>query len=429
MTIFLIFILFAVILWRRTSSWDSISKNCLSTYLILWLISLIIASLGVYDLPIPCFDTYMYQLLHIFSFAFGYSLVKIRKDKQMNLLKLSNLLNKICDSKWTLFVALVYLLYMLVLLQQYFIQVQISQSFAELRTSYYEGGLYGPLYDLLRGPVLEPLCSIFTFLFAYSIINHRSFLTWILLANLGIYLSLSGGRFGYVLLCLAVFFVYMTFNQVLVNKQKSLMTMTVLGCLLLFLLVYITGGRTGEVDSSLSDNLSESIESTKEQLTSYTSAPNVAFEYALEHDYVSKIGGYQYGTLTLGAIENIAYTICTKLGCSYRRPLKSFVTLIQDRYIYLGSVHWNALYTSSLIYYCDLGIFGLFLFPFIFGILFRVCIKSLYIYKSITSFILVGCVFLKVVFAICMFDVTDMFYVIFLLLLFYFRKSYGYAIS
>lgn len=427
MPIFIVLLLILVIIWRNRSSWDGLSKNSVFVYMCVWLGSLLISCFGLYNFPVPGTNTYLMQLLHVFCFFIGAKMCKCRVDNLNFENDLENEFINITQSKSYKTVCIVFFIYMATLLAIFYQQMIIMMSFHDLRSAYYEGGLYGSLYDLIKGPILEPTYYVLTFTFSFSLLRKRSLWAVIPFVAVIIYISLSGGRFGYVLFLVAVVFTYFVFSNLFVNKKRVYLSFACMGALTLLAIAFVTNGRTGSVNGGHIDT--ETYDVLEEHIVSYTSAPNVAFEYQVEHNVVDQIGGYKYGALTFSSIENMIFSFVYKLGIRYKRPIALLTDITQNERIALGDFNWNALYTSSLYYYCDLGILGLVLFPLLFGYCFRKSIYNIYKYRSVASLVLSGVIFMKMIFSVCMFGATDMFFAIFLLALYLLRKKRTISVS
>ena len=202
------------------------------------------------------------------------------------------------------------------------------------------------------------------------------------------YASLGGGRFGYVRIGVGLLFVGFCLYLNKRNKVKRFRQLLFLLISMVFLIGLITTMRLN-VNTVGNDGFNNAVEATTRQVLSYSVGPISAFDYAIENDYMNRIGGLKYGRLTLSGPELFIYIILNKIGINYEKALDKLVIIKQDDTIDIGdNTWWNALYTSLLYYYLDFGWVGIVLFPFIFGVLSRSCIKRLLNTNSLCYYII-----------------------------------------
>ena len=171
------------------------------------------------------------------------------------------------------------------------------------------------------------------------------------------------------------------------------------------------------IDSN--DGIDTKVEATSKAMLSYAVGPISAFDYAVNNNYLERIGGYKYGGLTLAAPELFVYIILNKCGFRYEKSLDSLVCIKQDEYINVGDEsYWNALYTSLLFYYLDLGWLGIVLFPFLFGLIIRFLIKKFYCTNSVCIFIILAFVFHGILRAVTDYNFVDVFLFLWMLVLY-----------
>lgn len=189
-----------------------------------------------------------------------------------------------------------------------------------------------------------------------------------------------------------------------------------------FSVCYITAARFGEDFNSIKA-ISEGMEKTNEQILSYSAGPFAAFDYAIDHDYVEKMGGYQCGRLTGASIEAFLYTFFNRFGFLIHKSLDDFTQIVQEEPIAISDVmSWNALYTSLLYYYCDLGILGVCLFPFIFGYVFHKLINLLIRNVSFSSVVLLGYFYQRMIYSTMSYGFTDLFALLFVIVVYIIAK-------
>ena len=120
----------------------------------------------------------------------------------------------------------------------------------------------------------------------------------------------------------------------------------VMSAAMFFLLTIIGAGRRGYMEFD-KESLDVGVEMTTENLMSYSYGPIVAFDYALNNNYLDKLGGYSYGTLTFNAFNGLLDIAFRMIGISYGTNFSDFVILKQDTWITLSrqnfDKNWNFL--------------------------------------------------------------------------------------
>ena len=145
--------------------------------------------------------------------------------------------------------------------------------------------------------------------------------------------------------------------------------------------------------------------------------PVSGLDYALDHNYLKRVGGYNWGGMTLTSIQRFVNPFFRKLGMGFEVSA-SKLTFKQEEYIDIGYTrNQNALYTSVLWYFLDFGWLGVFLFPFLFGIGVRKVIKLLYKYQTVVLAILLGFFFQLMLFSVFDYYITGEADLLFVLLL------------
>ena len=378
MLLFIAFIILHFVLLQQIK--DSISKFVLWSFFLVWSVAIIISQFGFYGLNIPKDRTILYISIHLLSFYAGFFIVNQKKSNQKLHLKeiessLENRAFKIVYNKFFLALLAVLLLYVISLYLKMQALLAVTQSLGEVRNAYFEENLFGPYYYFINLFVLTPVSCLLLFVWGYMTLKKKNILWVVIGLFLFLYFSLGGGRIGYFKIFISLVLVWQIFSgghkkRIRVFDRRTLY-IGALGVALYFLIIFTTAARMGNVSGNQSF-ADEYVEETNTQLLSYYVGPIAAFDYALENDYVSKNGGYKYGALTFSSIEEILYIGVLRLNRDYKRPISEYSKLIQHNIIWIGDgITWNALFTWCLYFYLDLGVAGLILFPFIFGIIIR----------------------------------------------------------
>lgn len=396
-------------LFLSKGNFDNVSRHFLEPYAFVWFFALFLSTQGILGLSIPKNSTLILLILHLFTFLIGFKMVPINNAFIVNHNHLQNSVDRLLDNRFFHIILVVCLVYVLSLFTIFYRAVVVMQSLSDVRSDFYEGDLYGPLYSMINMFILTPFDYVLFPLFGYLSVKRRNWQWFLIMVYLIVHSSLAGGRLGYIRIVLGIiFFVYCLANtNGNINRLKQFVIMGTVAVVTYCLIIITSAGRTGYTDVS-SSSLEIGQEVANEHITTYTSGPISAFDYALENHYEKLVDGYKYGGLIFTTIEGLCYTILGKIGIAYERPITPVVELLQTQRIDIGvSYHWNALYTSCIYYYLDFGIIGVIIIPFFIGILFRRVIKKFYDNNNVYGFILLAYIFLKLLFSIIQFNFTN----------------------
>lgn len=409
---------------NRSKRYEFLSKRILMIYSILWGTVISISSFGLYDFNIPSGKVLLMMAIHVFAFVLGFSSVRITSEdgSHFSLDELDRRLDRLTSNPLFIIITCILSVYIIFLVSKFFALIAVM-SMSDLRTDFYESNIYGTLFSIINGPILSTFNLLLIPVFSWMCFKKMNWLTIIQGVFLFGYASLGGGRFGFVRIGVGLLFVgfclYLNKN----NRSQRIRQLL----FLLFGIVLIIGLMTTmrlSVDTKGDDGLDNAVESTSRQILSYAVGPISAFDYAIDNDYKDRIGGFKYGALTLSAPELFIYIVLNKIGINYNKALDKLVTIKQDEYIAIGdNSWWNALYTSLLFYYLDLGWVGIVIFPFMFGILFRYFIKKMFMTNSLSCFIVVAYVFHELLRSITDYTFVDVFTFILMIILLFISSS------
>lgn len=380
---------------------DRLSKIILNFFVGFWAFALVMSIINVSDFyPISDY-TYAIMYLGVVSFVLGFLLTPLKK-RMSYVLNNNNIDKQVIEiSKNRIFQGIIIIacIYIYTLIVIYFHEIAYANTLGELRTAYYEGDLYGPEYKALDALFLKPLTILITPVFAYLLYFKRN---WICLL-LGFYLigyeSLSGGRFGYIRIFLAIIFVIFIIKNVYrTNKAKFVKFFLSITIILISTLIVVSNMRVaGSKGVIHNDGLELLIDHT----VGYSSGAIAAFNYSIENNYLNKFGGYKNGALTFNSVIAMANLVTSRLGFTFETPLKKIVETKQEEYIYIGNnSSFNALYTANFYFYYDFGIIGIFVFPFFFGVVMRLLIKNLYKKNNFLALVVVSWAFYILFFSV-----------------------------
>ena len=109
----------------------------------------------------------------------------------------------------------------------------------------------------------------------------------------------------------------------------------------------------------------------------YSICPIVAFDNCLKNKRFENENFY--GVATFGGPEKLIYkTFLRRIFVNYEPSYDKVTGYVQNNRIYVApGKTWNYAYTSCFYYYCDFGIIGIFLYPFILGLISGILINLL----------------------------------------------------
>lgn len=422
LSIIIAFIIFLFFICKKTIK-DRLSKTVIYSYVGVWAIAFITSTLRLYGLYEVSNYSMILLMLHVLAFTVGFWAFPIPKScaAQIDVKEIKPHVEKLYNQVWFKFLVVVSTILMMFFFSKYYALIAVKD-LAEIRGDYYDGVLYGPFFGSIKEFIFTPVSLLLLPLFAYSSFYKRDWI-WLLMGFfLMVSMTLSGGRLGYIRIAVIFFFIIVCVFNGVKNKFKFFTISLVTLLSLFFILTVTTSSRLGQ---SFSGNLKSASELTVQQMVEYVEMPVGAFNYAIENDYLGKMGGYSYGRLTFCGVEAVAYSVLGKVGIPVHRYVADLAPLQQESLIPIADEEqtWNALYTSVLYYYLDLGLVGVIIFPFLFGLLFRFLIKKLYNLRNVFMIIIVATVFYKVILSVLQFGMGSHVELIVLILLYYFANK------
>ncbi len=399
---FLMLIIFILFLLTNRRISDYISKIFIWSFFLLWVGQSVLSQFGLYDFYIPKDRTIYLVAVHALSFYLGFGIVRLRSSQNNNDITCDYLGNRVLNLSsnpiFRIFL-IIALLYVISMFMKFYAAIMMAQNISEARAEGQLMEIYGNVYYYLNMLILYPFSTLILLLFSYMTFKKRDWVWIIMGVFLFMYYSLKGGRVGYFEILLCVVFMGVWIQKT--KKGRGLKKYSNwLPALIFILFVYsviniVTAGREGNFGLN-SETFSQSQETTNQHFVTYYVGPLVAFDYALDNNYVERQGGYHYGGLTFNSIEELIFVIVSRLGIDYNRPIEQYGELVQGNMINLNSMFWNALYTWCNFFYCDLGVVGVLLFPFLIGMIVRCAIMYFYRTKNEYSAAIVLIAFLNV---------------------------------
>ena len=380
----------------NSHSVDKITKRLFIIYLVWWIIPVSLSDLGLEGLYHVTNWSMFLQLLHLIAFTLG--VLTYRNNTKRVYLTNNNIeqtlesqLSRIMENKFFIAILIVALLLAIYYFTIYQAMVALYERASVARNAYYEGELFGPEFYYVNGLILRPVNFMCLTLFGYSVLKKRNWVCLLMGLYLVIKASINASRFEITYIIFAVVFMnFLISKQSIVKKIPYLLV-----SLIIFYIAisYTTAIRHGYFDFSAESIYENGMQKTNEQLITYDVGAQVAFNYALEHDYLGKMGGHSYGGLTFCSFTNFINFVTARLGLTVNQAIEDYAQLAQNNIIWVADdVEHNALYTSSLIYYLDAGVLGVIFFPFIFGLFFHYIIRKIQDTRSVWLCVM-GCIF------------------------------------
>ena len=139
----------------------------------------------------------------------------------------------------------------------------------------------------------------------------------------------------------------------------------------LLLMAYVTAYRNTGVYLIESEDFGESMTEMADKFLSYSTLPFVLFDRSLTYDYFSKLEAPYYGRATFAGLDLWAWIFLRNI-IDYEHTNNIVVDYLQENFYPISNTSVaNYAYTGLLYHYLDFGYFGIFLFPLLFGYIYR----------------------------------------------------------
>lgn len=393
---------------------DVLSKRMLLLFLSIWVADLALSPLGLYELYPPSMYTLFLLTTNVIMFTFGFCIVKSNiNNREFSKEDVNGMVEHLYNSPLFIILLLISTIITLFLLSTSYAMLAYYGNLGDVRSDYYGGSLFGDSFILVDNILLSPIDTLCVPVFSYMLFYKRDWKMFLMALFILSHASLSGGRFGYVRILIGIVFVAFCLISEKQYIKKRLITFGVALTVSIFLVSMVTALRSGEktIDK----------ESSMEAMYCYSVAPISAFDYAINNgDYLSRVGGYQYGRLTLSSLESLIYSVFNKMGLHYHQAIEDLIEMKQENYIAVGNhTNWNALYTAVLYFYLDGGALGVVIFPFFIGFLIRWLVIQFHTYRSWPLLILISFFFHSMIFSVFDFNFGNQYTLIMIMILYY----------
>lgn len=381
---------------------DTISQRVIMSYLGVWLVAIIISISSAYGLNKPEDNTVYLLLAHIVMFTIGFVIAQSKSNNAGTIDYSENIncaIDKLVKNKVFLSLLSISLIYILYLFHKFYAAILFSNSTVSVRSDFFSGELFGTGFIMINAFFLVPWSILLLALFCYMVLYKRNVMCWLIGLEYILYSSLSGSRGGLLDIIIGVFFVYFCMGNVInKGKGKKIMQIILIFATITILVSWLTSIRSNNLEFN-KENIQTGGEDLLKHITFYLGGPIVAFDYALNSNYIEEVGGYQYGQMTFASVEEFFFYLRSALNKViniglYERPINKIGTMMQERVDLGGLFDWNALYTSCMYYYLDFGVIGVVILPFFFGFAIRKLIFKFYTQNSFYIYLICSFIFI-----------------------------------
>jgi oligosaccharide repeat unit polymerase len=244
------------------------------------------------------------------------------------------------------------------------------------------------------------------------------------------YSLIGGGRTAFLVFFMALLFSLFLCRDIFYRKHKIVLSKFTYIFILFFGIVsYATMSfltafiLDGDFTFNMDSFLYGSGEFNKTFIT-YSILPFRLFDYGLSNNYLDNIG-YQYGLSTLDGLNRYMAMFLNRINIKIPIVSETTTMFFQDTWIRVGKdTVANYAYTNAMYHYLDFGVFGIFLFPFLFGLFFRVLIKRFYVSFSVPLYCLLFYLFYVLIHTVFSWHINKVYALGFVIIMTYysFRK-------
>lgn len=380
--IFILQIIFVVCVVKNT-----MAKMFILTYTVWWNVNLIASDFNLYSLYPVSNYVYWLLILNVSSYIIGYVLFNNFVCKQFDFKEQKNELHdkynsvnnqlKVLSRSRTFVIFLVLLI--LILFKYFITYVNLLNELGSSQSRtlrYFVGGLFSTQAEVLFfNYVLEPMNYIIIGLISLFVVfkQFKNYTFLLLIMYLVLFTSIGSGRIALIELILFILFaIYFRVSLKSISKSdlfriiKLSISFVILTLVVLGYTVYLTALRIGMTGFNI-DLFITAINVFVEQIVVYCIGSFRALEYAITN-YSSLISP-QYGFLTFSGFDELFGTYFWALKQDYNIT-NHFIGGITNSEIFVGpNMRFNALFTCVFNFYYDLGIIGVLIFSFIYGVL------------------------------------------------------------
>lgn len=390
---------------------DLLSKRILYCFLGIWFVAVVVVIWNPIDFyPISSY-TFLLVYLNIISFTLGFISYKIplKRISGSNLDRLGFNIDAFINNNVFRLVLGIAILYTTSLIIKNYQTMILYESLSYTRDAYFEdaGKLYGAHFVLLRDYFLNPLAIVLIPVFAYCCYKKRIWESIFIGVFLLEHASLSGGRFDYARILFGLVFVIFCVWSKKISK-RIVFAFGAVFAVFVGIIMITTMLRSGNLDIS-KEGINESQEDVSDQIALYIGGPIAALNYAIDNDYVNKMGGHTYGICTFNPFDHLLQPVIKFVNPQRLPASNKFIGYKQENMIRITPLTggYNGLYTAILFFYMDFGVLGVLFLPFILGLFVRFVFYNLYKCNNVPALALASWFFGKVLYSVFDFDAVS----------------------
>jgi len=394
MFLILVFFFLLLTLFIKVRIKDHMSLWVVMSFVCYWFISLCLSTFNPYTLYPVSERAYFLLILNVASFVLGFSCITIKpKTTCYNELSvnINQEIKRLIHSKLFIFFVLLCIIVCLRIYSMYAMYIHMGEGRVDaiLEVANKGGGMFLTIHQFICPPLFYSICV----LFSYMIFNYRNWkVILLLLLYIISYSIIGGGRTAFLVVFIGIFFIRYVGKEIFNRRNITISKNIYVLIAILFVISYFTMSWISAVRDGYEifswDTMSYGCDKLNKEFITYSLLPFRLFDYALEHNYLEKIG-MQYGLSTLDGLNRYAYIILKKVGINISLVSAETTQYFQNTWIWVGKdIRANYAYTNAMYHYLDFAEFGVFIFPFIFGVLFRAIIKKFLKNVSLAGFFL-----------------------------------------
>lgn len=372
----LIFVLFTILIaFIGFAVYDRISKFFALSFLIYWFFSLLLSCTNLYGMYQVSDETYALLLLNVISFVIGFLCVKIIVKREA----ISNVnLVKIVNSKFLkvgVFVGIIVVFFLIRVKQTAL--AYIDNDYALFRKDFFELIFKDkPILLYIYYLYLYPLYYFLSAVIANMLFSYRK---WLLIIFFSLYvipfMTLGEGRSQFLILGLFVLLNYFIYNNgsIKVRHRLKYIVFSIIGVFMLYVMMANTTANRQKL------SLKEGMDNLNKSFIIYSVGSFRAFDNAITRSNTQKPIETLYGRASFCGFDYLLSSLMKRVGVEFESSREITNSYFQNTKIRIGrDTMINYSYTNAIYHYYDFGIWGIFFFPFLFGIFCRYIIKKFY---------------------------------------------------
>lgn len=393
MLFFLLFFLLLLLFFIHYFFDNIISKVVATAFIGYWGLSLLLSYLNVYDLYPVQINTYAFFMVAMISFVLGMFCIKPKKILCYECaFEIRTQIEYFLSKKIIPIVLLCCVFY----LSKYALLALSLSSLSgkgAMQSDYVSTMLKAsPFFGFMYGIVMTAIFHMVCPLLMYMILNFKKkylFHLFSCVLFLVFYAIINGGRSIFIILMLYLLITYTCTSlspSFKINFKKILIGLFIAAFVLVGIAIMTQYRSTGRfvIDSI---NFKDALTEASEKIGVYSTIPFVLFDHAIQNDYFNFFGGPFWGRATFSGLDIYITAILKIFGFDIENTNVIITHYLQETWVPVrpkGSS--NYAYSGLLQHYLDFGLFGIFFFPFIFGVSFQKIIDLFLRYRNVWLF-------------------------------------------